>query len=158
MHEFVWNKRNAPVLPPSVLLCPPASHKNCCVVCVIVYPYNCMRNKIAEIGGKSARNRGFKTPHADANSRQDVYYILGNVLHGRLIRSGHLWGSNIFSNHIKVKSIWNFIFKEIETKKGENNHIKVKSILECSRKPHSFLFQGDWNKKNADNVLHLANR
>ena len=83
-----------------------------------------MRNKIAEIGGKSARNRGFKTPHADANSRQDVYYILGNVLHGRLIRSGHLWGSNIFSNHIKVKS-----------------------ILECSRKPHSFLFKGDWNKK-----------
>ena len=49
-----------------------------------------MRNKIAEIGGKSARNRGFKTSHADANSRQDVYYILGNVLHGRLIRSGHL--------------------------------------------------------------------
>ena len=49
-----------------------------------------MRNKIAEIGGKSARNRGFKTPHADANSRQDIYYILGNVLHGRLIRSGHL--------------------------------------------------------------------
>ena len=82
-----------------------------------------MRNKIAEIGGKSARNRGFKTPHADANSRQDVYYILGNVLHGRLIRSGHLWGSNIFSNHIKFKS-----------------------ILECSRKPHSFLFKGDWNK------------
>ena len=64
-----------------------------------------MRNKIAEIGGKSARNRGFKTPHADANSRQDVYYILGTDYGHTMAISLILWSPNSNPNPQKIFGI-----------------------------------------------------